>query len=39
LNGEPDHRDSILGDEDRAASHCMFPCVSRSCSDRLVLDL
>lgn len=39
LEGEPDHRDSILGDADRAAGHCMFPCVSRSCSDRLVLDL
>jgi ferredoxin-NADP reductase len=39
LAGEPDHRDSILSDADRAAGHCMFPCVSRSCSDRLVLDL
>lgn len=39
LAGEPDHRDSILNDADRAAGHCMFPCVSRSCSDRLVLDL
>ncbi|MBT2523476.1 PDR/VanB family oxidoreductase [Arthrobacter sp. ISL-28] len=39
LDGDPDHRDSILGDADRAAGHCMFPCVSRSCSDRLVLDL
>jgi ferredoxin-NADP reductase len=39
LAGEPDHRDSILGDTDRAAAHCMFPCVSRSCGDRLVLDL
>lgn len=39
LKGEPDHRDSILGDADRAAGHCMFPCVSRSCTDRLVLDL
>ncbi|MFJ4208071.1 PDR/VanB family oxidoreductase [Paenarthrobacter sp. NPDC089675] len=39
LSGEPDHRDSILNDDDRVAGHCMFPCVSRSCSDRLVLDL
>ena len=39
LAGEPDHRDSVLGDADRAAGHCMLPCVSRSCSDRLVLDL
>jgi ferredoxin len=39
LEGEPDHRDSILGDADRAPGRCMFPCVSRSCGDRLVLDL
>nr|WP_254455375.1 PDR/VanB family oxidoreductase [Paenarthrobacter ureafaciens] len=39
LKGEPDHRDSILGDADRAAGHCMYPCVSRSCSNLLVLDL
>ncbi len=37
--GEPDHRDSILTDAERAAGDCMFPCVSRACSDRLVLDL
>jgi ferredoxin-NADP reductase len=39
LAGVPDHRDSILNDADRASGNCMFPCVSRSCSDRLVLDL
>ncbi|MFY9633701.1 MAG: PDR/VanB family oxidoreductase [Cellulosimicrobium cellulans] len=39
LAGVPDHRDSILTDADRASGNCMFPCVSRSCSDRLVLDL
>ena len=39
IAGNPDHRDSILDDADRAAGHCMFPCVSRSCTDRLVLDL
>ena len=39
LDGEPDHRDSILSDADRAAGNCMFPCVSRSCGDRLVLDV
>ncbi|MDV7354699.1 PDR/VanB family oxidoreductase [Rhodococcus oxybenzonivorans] len=39
LAGEPDHRDSILDDEERSAADCMFICVSRSCSDRLVLDL
>jgi len=39
LDGVPDHRDSILADHERAAGDCMFPCVSRSCTDRLVLDL
>ncbi|MCD2192009.1 PDR/VanB family oxidoreductase [Actinomycetospora endophytica] len=39
LDGLPDHRDSILADHERAAGDCMFPCVSRSCTDRLVLDL
>jgi ferredoxin-NADP reductase len=39
LAGEPDHRDSILDDAERAAGDCMFPCVSRSRTDRLVLDL
>ncbi len=37
--GTPDHRDSILADADRAAGDSMFVCVSRSISDRLVLDL
>ncbi|WP_433472526.1 PDR/VanB family oxidoreductase [Spirillospora sp. CA-142024] len=39
LAGEPDHRDSILDDGEREAGDCMFVCVSRSRSDRLVLDL
>jgi ferredoxin len=39
LAGEPDHRDSVLDDGERAAVDCMLVCVSRSCSDRLVLDL
>lgn len=39
LDGQPDHRDSILDDADRASGRCMMPCVSRSCGDRLVLDL
>lgn len=39
LDGKPDHRDSILNQTERATGTCMFPCVSRSCSDRLVLDL
>lgn len=39
LSGELDHRDSILDDDERSAGDCMFICVSRACSDRLVLDL
>ena len=39
LDGEPDHRDSILGDEERQANECMMICVSRSRTPRLVLDL
>jgi hypothetical protein len=39
LEGKPDHRDSLLSDDERAAHDCMYPCVSRSCGDRLVLDL
>jgi cytochrome P450/ferredoxin-NADP reductase len=39
LDGVPDHRDSVLNDEERQVSDCMMICVSRSCSERLVLDL
>jgi vanillate O-demethylase ferredoxin subunit len=39
LDGVPDHRDSVLDDAERAAGTCMFVCVSRSHTDRLVLDL
>jgi ferredoxin-NADP reductase len=39
LAGLPDHRDSLLDDDDRATGDCMYICVSRSCTDRLVLDL
>jgi ferredoxin-NADP reductase len=39
LEGEPDHRDSVLDEDERAANDCMMVCVSRSCSARLVLDL
>ncbi|CCG03864.1 PDR/VanB family oxidoreductase [Blastococcus saxobsidens] len=39
LAGEPDHRDSLLDDAERAAGDTMYICVSRSKSDRLVLDL
>lgn len=39
LAGEPDHRDSLLTEEDRAANNRMYICVSRSRGRRLVLDL
>lgn len=39
LSGEPDHRDALLDDDERRAGGCMFVCVSRARSDRLVLDL
>jgi len=39
LAGEPDHRDSVLDDTDRETGDCMLLCVSRSRTDRLVLDL
>lgn len=39
LDGEPDHRDSILSEEERSTSATMMICVSRSRSRRLVLDL
>jgi ferredoxin-NADP reductase len=39
LSGVPDHRDSVLSDEERQANDCMMICVSRACTDRLVLDL
>ncbi len=39
LGGLPDHRDSVLTADERATNDCMLICVSRSCSDRLILDL
>jgi ferredoxin-NADP reductase len=39
VEGEVDHRDSILDDEERAAGEVMMICVSRCRSGRLVLDL
>jgi ferredoxin-NADP reductase len=39
LDGLPDHRDSVLTREERAAGDCMMICVSRACTARLVLDL
>jgi ferredoxin-NADP reductase len=39
LSGKPDHRDSVLTDEEKETGDTMMICVSRSCSPRLVLDL
>jgi ferredoxin-NADP reductase len=39
LEGEPEHRDSVLSDEEHAANETMMICVSRCRGERLVLDL
>lgn len=39
LEGEPDHRDVVLSDSEKAEGNVMQICVSRSKSARLVLDL
>jgi vanillate O-demethylase ferredoxin subunit len=39
IAGEPEHRDALLSEEERAASKTMMICVSRAKSSRLVLDL
>lgn len=39
LEGVPDHRDSILTDDEKAQNNTMFICVSRSCTKRLRLDV
>lgn len=39
LDGIPDHRDSVLGQDERAANDCMMICVGRSKTPSLVLDL
>jgi ferredoxin-NADP reductase len=39
LEGEVDHRDSLLTDEERAANDVMFVCVSRAACPKLVLQL
>lgn len=38
IEGEPDHRDSVLTTADREQG-CFMPCISRATSSRLVLDL
>lgn len=39
LDGVPDHRDSVLSEDERAAGETMLICVSRCRGKRLVLDL
>ena len=39
MEGKPEHRDSFLTADERAAGDRILPCVSRSCSPRLVLNL
>ena len=39
LDGEPEHRDHCLSDEQRRAGRCIMPCVSRASTPVLVLDL
>lgn len=39
LSGTPDHRDSVLTDEERKTGSTMMICVSRSCTPHLILDL
>jgi ferredoxin-NADP reductase len=39
LEGQPEHRDSVLTPADRASNECMMICCSRSLGERLVLDL
>lgn len=39
LQGEADHRDSLLSAAQKAGQQCMMVCVSRCRSDRMVLDL
>ena len=39
LEGEPEHRDSVLTEDERAANKTMMICCSGSKSPRLVLDI
>jgi ferredoxin-NADP reductase len=39
IEGKPDHRDSVLTEDERVEAGVMMICVSRSCSERLVLDI
>lgn len=39
IDGEPDHRDALLSDDEKAAGDTMMICVSRCRGARLILDL
>ncbi len=39
IDGIPEHRDDVLTHEERERNDCMMICVSRSRSDKLVLDI
>lgn len=39
LDGQPDHRDSVLSDDERASGNWIILCVSRAYSTHLELDL
>ncbi len=39
LAGQPEHRDVVLTDDERARNDCFTPCCSRALGDVLVLDL
>ena len=39
VEGDVDHRDSVLDEEERASNEFMMICVSRCKSKRLVLDI
>jgi len=39
LGGEPEHRDSVLSEDEKAANDCMMICVGRCLRGPLVLDL
>ncbi len=39
LEGKPEHRDSLLSEDEREAGDTMFVCCSRAVGDLLVLDL